>query len=104
MPRVADQPRQPLRAAGARQHAERDLRQPDLAGAAPRDAQVRRHRDLQAAAHRVAVQRRDHQLRRVLQPQQRLVGVQAEVVLPGRVRLGSMLMLAPAQKNFSPRR
>ena len=46
----ADEPREPLRSAGAGQHAERDLGQPDLAGVLARDADVGRHRDLQAAA------------------------------------------------------
>jgi hypothetical protein len=51
-----------------------------------RDAQVGRHGDLEAAADGVAVERGDHQLRRLLEAVQRLVGVQAEVVLEGRVR------------------
>ena len=41
----------------------------------------RGHRDLEAAADRVAVQGRDDELGRVLEAQQRLVGVQAEEVL-----------------------
>ena len=63
------------------QHAEGDLGQADLAGVLARDADVGGHRDLQPAADRVAVQGRDHELGRVLEAQQRLVGVQAEEVL-----------------------
>ena len=54
---------------------------PDLAGILARDADVGRHRDLQAAADAVAVERGDHELRRLLEPLERLVGVQAEHVL-----------------------
>ena len=78
---LADHLGQTRRAAGAGQDAEGDLGQADLAGVLARDAQVRRHRDLEAAADRVAVQRGDHQLGRVLEAQERLVGVQAEEVL-----------------------
>ena len=84
--RLADEARQPLRAAGAGQHAERDLGQADLAAVLPRDAEVGGHRDLEAAADGVAVQRRDDELRRLLEPVQRLVRVQAEVVLEVRDR------------------
>ena len=99
---LADQPREPLRAAGARQHAERHFGHADLAAALPRDADVGRHRHLEPAADGVAVERGDHELRRLLEPVQRLVGVQAEVVLEGGSASLSMPMLAPAQKNFSP--
>ncbi len=84
--RLADDAHQALGAAGAGQHAERDLGQAELGRAAAGDPQVGRHRDLEAAADGVAVERRDHQLRRLLEPRQRLVGVQAEVVLEVRVR------------------
>ena len=79
--RLADEAREPLRAARAGQHAERDLGQADLAGVLLRDAQVGRHRDFEAAADGVAVERGDHELRRLLEAVQRLVRVQAEVVL-----------------------
>src|SRR5262249_7190217 len=72
--RLVDEPREALRAAGAREHAERHLGQPDLARAAPRDAEVGGHRDLEPAPHRVAIERRDHQLGRVLEAVERLVG------------------------------
>ena len=99
---LADQARQPLRAAGAGKNAEVHFRQADLARILARDANVGSHGDLQAAADAVAVDRRDHQLRRVLQAQQHFVGVQAEVVLEGRIDARSILMFAPAEKNLSP--
>ena len=82
---LADQPGQPLRAAGAGQHAERHFRQADLAGALAGDPQVGGHRHLEPAADTVPVQRRDHQLGRLLESVHRLVGVQAEVVLERRI-------------------
>ena len=51
------------------------------------DPQVRRHGDLEAAADGVAVEGRDHQLRRLLEAVEGLVGVEAEVVLEARLRL-----------------
>ena len=51
-----------------------------------RDAQVAGHRHLEPAADAVAVDGRDHQLRRLLEPIERLVRVQAEVVLERRLR------------------
>ena len=62
----ADQPRQPLRPARAGQQPARDLRQPEPRRRR-RDAVVARERDLQAAAHGDAVDRRDDRLRRGLQ-------------------------------------
>ena len=88
---LAHQARQALRSAGAGQHAEIHFGQSDLARILARDADVGRHRDLQSAAHAVPVQRGDHQLGRVLQAQQRLVRVQAEVVLEGRIDAGQHL-------------
>ena len=82
---LVDQARQPLGAAGARQDAERDLGEPDLAGALAGDAEIGRHRDLEATADRVAVERRDDELGRVLEPVEGLVRVEAEVVLEDRV-------------------
>src|SRR5947208_5570372 len=79
--RPPERTRQPLGATGARQYSERDLRQTDLPSVDARDAQIAGERDLQSAAHAVSVDRRDHELRRLLQPAERLVRVEAEVVL-----------------------
>ena len=59
----AEQPRQPLRTAAAGQDAERDLGQTDAVVSRLRDADVARERELEAAAHRVAVHGGDHRLR-----------------------------------------
>src|SRR5437773_823444 len=75
---LADQAREALRAAGAGEHAERDLGEADLSRVLLGEPDVRGHRDLQAAAHAVTVEGRDHQLRRLLQAIQRLVRVEAE--------------------------
>ena len=56
-----DQARQALRAAGARQEAELDLGQAD-AGAGRGDAVMAAERELEAAAERRAVDRRDDRL------------------------------------------
>jgi hypothetical protein len=69
----------------AREHAEVDLGQSELAGALLGDQDVRGHGDLEAAADRVPLESGDDQLGRLLQAVQRLVGVQAEVVLEVRV-------------------
>src|SRR4051812_43996191 len=76
---------QALGAAGAREHAQGHLGEADLARALLGNQDVRRHGDLEAAAHRVPFERRDDQLGGLLQPVQGLVGVQAEVVLEVRV-------------------
>src|SRR5207302_1888518 len=76
-----DEAEEPVRAAGPGEHAERDLGEAALAAALPRDPDVGRHRDLEAAADRVAVQRRDDELRRLLEAVERLVRVEAEEVL-----------------------
>src|SRR5207253_124899 len=86
--RPPERARQPLGAAGAWQDSERDLRQADLSRVHARDAQIAGEGDLQSAAHAVSVDRRDHELRRLLQPAERLVRVQAEVVL----EVGSTLL------------
>jgi len=67
-----------------------------------RDPQIASERDLQPAADAMAVDRRDHQLGRLLQPAERLVRVEAEVVLEVRIRLFEHGDVRPAQKNFSP--
>ena len=59
---VADHPRQPLRAAGRRDRAELDLRQPELR-AVGRHPQRARERELEPAAERRAVDRRDRRAR-----------------------------------------
>src|SRR5580704_9176574 len=64
---LAYHPREPLRTTGAGEHAEIHLGQTNLAGVLASDANVGRHGDFQATAHAVAVNRGDHQLRRVLQ-------------------------------------
>ena len=61
----ADEAGQALRAAGAGNDAELDLRQSDLRRR-DGDAVVRRQRDFKAAAERRPVQRRDNRLLRVL--------------------------------------
>ena len=61
----AAQPRQPLRAAGARNDAEQHFGLTDL-GAGDGDAVVTRHRELEPAAERVAVNRGDERLARRL--------------------------------------
>ena len=86
-PRLAEQPRKPLRAAGAGQHTEHHFGQPDPAGVFPGNSDVGGERHLESTADRVPVQRRDDELRRVLEPEQRLVRVQAEVVLELGIRL-----------------
>ena len=75
---------------------------PILPASLRRDAQVGGHRHLEPAADGVAVERRDHELRRLLEPVQRLVRVQAEVVLELRIGVLEHADVAPAQKNFSP--
>src|SRR5262249_35805758 len=71
--RLADRAREALRTARARQDAERDLGQAALARALAREAQVGRERDLEPAADTVTAERRDDELGRVLETQQRLV-------------------------------
>ena len=83
----ADHSRQALGAARAGQNSEVDLGQADLAGVLLGDHEVGGHRDLETTADGVAVECRDHQLGRLLEPVEGLVGVQAEVVLEVRVRL-----------------
>jgi hypothetical protein len=58
-----------------RTDAERDLGQAELACAALGNAQIGGQRHLEPAADRVAVDGCDHQLGRLLEPAQRLVGV-----------------------------
>ena len=86
-PRPSDNARNSLRAARARKHAKIHFRQPDLAAFLFRDADVASHRDLKAASHRVAVQSRDNELRRLLEARKRLIGMQTEIILKCGVRL-----------------
>ena len=88
---LAHHAREALGAAGARKHAEVHFRQSDLARFFARDAKVGGHGDLEAAADAVAVDGRDHQLRRVLQAQQHFVGVQAEIIFERRIDAGEHL-------------
>src|SRR5437899_8915857 len=59
----ADQARQTLRAAGAREQAQRHLGQTDLVAAVRRDAEVAAQRDLETATQAVPVDRGDDDLR-----------------------------------------
>jgi hypothetical protein len=63
-------------------HAELHFREADPAGVLLRHANVRRQGDLEPPADAVTVQRGNHELRRLLEPVHRLVGVQAEAVFP----------------------
>src|SRR6185503_11462997 len=83
--RLPDQPSHALRAARSGQNAERHLGKPEFARVLLRDPNVGRHRDFEAAADAVAVQCRDHELGRLLEAIQRLVRVEAEVVLEDRI-------------------
>jgi len=78
---LADETGNSLRAARARQDTEGDLWESDLAGIFLGDAQVCCHGDLESAAYRMTVQSSQHQLGRLLESVQGLVGMQAEVVL-----------------------
>src|SRR5262249_34936462 len=100
---LADDAAQALRASGSGEHTEVDLRQPDLPGVAAGNTNVRRHGDLQAAAHAVAVERGDHQLGRVLQPEQRLIGMQAEIVFEGWIDAGQHLDVGAGGEKFVAR-
>ena len=75
---LANEPRQPLRTAGAREYAQCDLRQTDSPRPVGGDAEVRRHRDLEAASHTVTVDRGDEELWGALHLVQNLLAVQAE--------------------------
>src|SRR5262249_55790539 len=82
--RLTDDAHQTLCAASSRKHAQRDFRQPQYAGALPRDTKISRHRDFQTPADAVTIDRRNHELRRLLQTIERLVGVQTEIVFVSR--------------------
>jgi len=83
-PRLTQNPRQALGSAGTGEHSQRDLGQAELERrTSGGKAQVSGQCDLQTAADAVAVDRGDDQLWGLLQAQQGLVGVQAEVVLEG---------------------
>ena len=64
--RLADDAPEPLRAAGARDDAERRLGQPEL-HVRRGDAQIADERELETAAERDAVERGDHGLRRPIE-------------------------------------
>src|ERR1039457_855940 len=82
------QARQALRSAGAGKYAEVDLGQADFARVFARDAEVGGHGDLQPSADTMAIDRGDHELRSVLQPEQHFIRVQAEVILEGWIDRG----------------
>src|SRR5579883_885373 len=77
-------PRQALRAACAGQYAQIDFRQANLARAAPCDADVAGQGNLQPTSNGMPVERGNHQLGRLLQTGERLVSVQAEIILERR--------------------
>src|SRR5262249_58800131 len=94
---------QALRTAGAGQHAQVNLRQADLAGVAAGNADVGSHGDFQTAAYAVAVDRCDHQFGGVLQTQQRLVGMETEVILESRIHRGEHLDVGAVGEAFFAR-
>jgi hypothetical protein len=61
-PRRPDRAREPLRAAGPREHPEGHLREPDRPGVVGHVTDVARERELAADAQRLAVDRRDRDL------------------------------------------
>ncbi len=79
----ANQPRQPLRAFGSRHDPQVDLGQAEAGGRAG-DTVVPRHRELEPAAERRAVDRHHHRLRAVLDERQELVEVRRLGAGPGR--------------------
>src|SRR5207249_870063 len=76
-----DEPRQPLRPAGAREQPERHLRKADPVAAFGGDAEVAAQCDLETAAEAVAIDRRNDDLRRLLELADRLVRADDEGVL-----------------------
>src|SRR3989442_3174622 len=85
---LADEARQPLRAAGPRQQSERHLWEADAVLTVGRDPEVAAQRDLETAAQAMPVDRRDNDLRRSLELAHDLVGLQHEEVLLFGVALG----------------
>ena len=85
--RLPDEAGQPLRAARPRKHPQAHLGQPHLERAGPGDPQIARQRDLEPSPDAVAVDGGDHELGRVFEAKERLVGVKAEVILEGLVSL-----------------
>src|SRR6266566_2471312 len=94
------QARKPLSATGSRQYAEIDLGQANLARIFARNSNVGGHGDLQPTADGMPVERRNHQLGRVLQAKQHLIGVQAEVILEGRIDAGQHLDIRAGGKKL----
>src|SRR6185436_16611353 len=95
-------PGEALGAAGAGQDAEADLGEADLPRASAGDAEITGQRDLEAAADGVAVERRDAELRRVLQAAQSLVGVEAEVVFEARVGFAQRIDVGAGAEELLP--
>src|SRR5882724_11813335 len=79
--RSTHQAREPLGAAGAWENPQIDLWQTDAPGVAAGDAEIACHGDLQSASDGVTIQGGDHELRSLLQAQQRFIGMQTEIIL-----------------------
>ena len=86
--RFPHQAREALRATRPRQDAQADLRQADTAGVPAGDAKIAGHGDLEASAYRMPVQGRNDELRSLLEAHERLVRMQAEIVLETRGHAG----------------
>ena len=98
----ADQPGQPLRAAGAGDDAEQDLGLPDL-GALAQHPEVGAEREFEPAAERVAGDRRHHRLGDVRHGgERRLQRGRPRRPSPGTPSAAISLMSAPAAKTRSP--
>src|SRR6266516_1726538 len=97
------QARKPLSATGSRQYAEIDLGQANLARIFARNSNVGGHGDLQPTADGMPVERRNHQLGRVLQAKQHFVGVEAEVILEGRIDAGQHLDIRAGREKLISR-
>src|SRR5271168_2127350 len=75
-----DHARKALRAACAGTHAQIYFGKADFSGVLARYANIAGERDFQSAAYGMSIQRSDHQLRRLLEARESLVGVQAEII------------------------
>src|SRR5213080_688821 len=95
--------RKPLSATRSWQNAEIHFRQTNLARIFACDANIGGHGDLQPTADGMPVERRNHQLGRVLQAKQHFVGVEAEVILEGRIDAGKHLNIRTSGKKLISR-
>src|SRR5712692_184556 len=100
---AADDAREALGAAGARQDSKIHLGEANLPTFFPCDSNVAGQRDFQAAADGVPVESRDDQLGSLLKPAKRLVGVQTEVVLESRIGLREHGNAGPSAEKFVAR-